>query len=210
MLAALVLDFDGLILDTETALLDAWERVHADHGQVYDRAGGHAVIGHSGMAYDPWAAFPVEHNREDLEQQFLKAHAKEITQRPILPGIIELLDAAAAANLALAVASNSPIEHVENHLTRLDLRDRFAVLATRDQVEEPKPAPDVYQLACRQFGVAPADCLAFEDSVPGHIAAHRAGLRVIVVPNPCTRGDDFPHAAQRLDSMAGFRLDDWL
>jgi putative hydrolase of the HAD superfamily len=145
-----------------------------------------------------------------LEQQFLKAHAKEITQRPILPGIIELLDAAAAANLALAVASNSPIEHVENHLTRLDLRDRFAVLATRDQVEEPKPAPDVYQLACRQFGVAPADCLAFEDSVPGHIAAHRAGLRVIVVPNPCTRGDDFPHAAQRLDSMAGFRLDDWL
>lgn len=210
MLAALVLDFDGLILDTETALLDAWERVHTAHGQVYDRAGGHAVIGHSDIPYDPWAAFPAGYDRAELEQEFLQAHYDEITQRPILPGVLDLLDAAAEAGLKLAVASNSPIEHVEGHLTRLGLRNRFAALATRDQVTQPKPAPDVYQLACRLLEVDPTDCLAFEDSVPGHLGAHRAGLRVIVVPNPCTQDDDFPHAARRLTSMAEFQLADWL
>ncbi len=207
MLAALILDFDGLILDTETPLLDSWERVHAEHGLIYDRAKGHNIIGHSDIPYDPWEAFPENHDRTKLEVTFERVKNEIVLRQPILPGIIKLLDAAKHASLKLGISSNSHHDHVEGHLERLGLHDRFATFACRDDVTHPKPAPDVYQLACSQLDIEPGAAAAFEDSVPGHVAAHQAGLRVVVVPNPSTRQYDFKHAAQRLSSMAEFDLD---
>lgn len=206
MLTALILDFDGLILDTETPLLDSWERVHADHGLVYDRAKGHNIIGHSDVFYDPWEAFPASQDRADLESQFEQVKEQIVRQQPILPGIVDLLDAAQNASLRLGIASNSDHQHVEGHLQRLGLIDRFATIACRDDVANPKPAPDVYQLVCTQLGTEARAAIAFEDSVPGHLAAHLAGLPVVVVPNPSTRQYEFEHAHQRLHSMAEFNL----
>ncbi|GAB5560619.1 MAG: HAD family hydrolase [Synoicihabitans sp.] len=207
MLAALILDFDGLILDTETPLLDSWERVHADHGFVYDREKGHNIIGHSDVYYDPWEAFPADHDRAQLEAEFERVKESIVRQQPILPGITNLIDAADHASLNLGIASNSNHDHVEGHLYRLGLHGRFATFACRDDVTHPKPAPDVYQLACSQLGIAPGAALAFEDSVPGHLAAHRAGLPVVVVPNPSTRQYEFEHARKRLESMEEFDLE---
>ncbi len=207
MLAALILDFDGLILDTETPLLESWERVHIDHGLVYDRAKGHNIIGHSDVFYDPWEAFPQDHDRTDLESQFDEVKQQIVRQQPILPGIIDLLDAAKKASLRLGIASNSDHHHVEGHLQRLGLMDRFEKIICRDDVVNPKPAPDVYQLACSRLGIETRAAIAFEDSVPGHVAAHQAGLPVVVVPNPSTRQYEFEHAHQRLHSMAEFNLE---
>lgn len=210
MLAALILDFDGLILDTETPLLDSWECVHSDHGLIYDRAKGHQIIGHSDIPYDPWEAFPADVDRTKLEANFERIKTEIVRRQPILPGIVELLDAAKNASLRLGIASNSDHNHVEGHLQRLDLLDRFSVIACRDDVTSPKPAPDVYQLACSKLNIEPQTAVAFEDSVPGHIAAHRAGIPVIVVPNPSTRQYEFVHATQRLDSMGNFDLNSFI
>ena len=207
MLAALILDFDGLILDTETPLLDSWERVHADHGLLYDRAKGHNIIGHSDIPYDPWASFSDGHDRDKLEAQFEQIKQEIVLQQPILPGIIDLLNAAERKSIRLGIASNSGHGHVEGHLERLGLRERFEVITCRDDVVNPKPAPDVYQLACARLGIQAGAAVAFEDSVPGHVAANRAGLSVVVVPNPSTRQYEFGHAHQRLDSMAEFDLE---
>ncbi len=204
--AALVLDFDGLILDTETPLLDSWEYVHHRHGLTYDRAKGHNIVGHSGVFYDPWEAFPEDQDRGQLEAEFEQVKTEIILRQPILPGVVELLDAAQASGMILGVASNSTHDHVDSHLKRLKLFDYFAATTCRDDVSAPKPAPDVYLLACERLGVAPAEAMAFEDSVPGHLAAHRAGLSVVVVPNPSTRHYDFPHALERIDSLADFDL----
>lgn len=202
MVAALVLDFDGLILDTETPLLDAWAHVHAELGLTFDRNQGLAIIGHHGVPFDPWNAVPAGVDRRQLEQRFFDHKEALIAGQPVLPGVVALLDYAAAAGVPLAVASNSHHAHVDRHLQRLGLLDRFAAIVCREDVPHGKPAPDPYLAACRQLGVDPAAAVGFEDSVPGHEAAHAAGLTVVAVPNPSTRGCHFPLAHLRLDSLA--------
>lgn len=204
--AALIFDFDGLILDTETPLLDAWDQVHRQHGLTYDRAKGHTIIGHSGVYYDPWEAFPDDADRAALESQFDAIKSAIIVQQPVLPGVKTLLDQARETGIPVGVASNSTHPHVDGHLERLGLRPNFGAVVCREDVPHAKPAPDVYVEVCRQLGVDPADAIAFEDSAPGHLAAHRAGLTVVVVPNPSTRHVDFPYARQVLASLADFVL----
>lgn len=200
--SALVLDFDGLILDTETPLVDAWSAVHDDFGGRFDRARGEGIIGHVGIAFDPWEGLPPHLDRDHLHERFL-AHKNEIIlTQPILPGITALLEHARAAAIPLAVASNSPHVHVDTHLQRLGLWDTFSTVVCREDVTHGKPAPDLYLEACRRLKVDPATAIAFEDSVPGHQAAHAAGLRVVVIPNPCTTDHVFPHATRQLTTLA--------
>ena len=206
MPAALIFDFDGLILDTETPLIDAWDRVHQEHGLTFDRASGHQIIGHSGVAYDPWAAFTPSFNRQILETRFETVKDEIIIHQPILPGVEDLLATATVRGIPLGVASNSFHNHVDGHLARLGLSHFFKTVTCRDDVTNPKPEPDVYLEACHRLGVDPTACIAFEDSGPGHAAAAAAGITVVVVPNPSTRHDHFPHAERVLTSLAEFDL----
>jgi HAD superfamily hydrolase (TIGR01509 family) len=116
----------------------------------------------------------------------------------VRPGVVELLDAADAAGVGLAVASSSPEEWVVPHLERLGLRDRFAHVATRTDVggdpRRTKPAPDLYEIAVRRLDAAPGRSVALEDSLNGLAAAQAAGLRCVVVPGPVTVGLDFATA----------------
>ncbi len=202
MIRALILDFDGLILDTETPLLQAWSQVHEDAGLKFDVQAGQHIIGHSGVAYDPWAAFGPHADLVDLERRFQQHKERICAHQPILPGVQTLLDYAQAQKLPVAVASNSAHDHVDGYLARLGLTPFIQTTVCRDDVTAPKPAPDVYLAACASLGVDPAAALAFEDSPPGHLAAHAAGIRVVVVPNPSTQHYTFPHATLRLTSLA--------
>jgi beta-phosphoglucomutase-like phosphatase (HAD superfamily) len=106
------------------------------------------------------------------------------------------------------VATSARRPTAENHLGKAGLLDRFAAIATRDDVERTKPHPDVYIEAARRLGVAPERCIAFEDSNVGLEAAHAAGAMAFMVPDllqplPETRArcvDVLPdlHAALRL------------
>jgi beta-phosphoglucomutase-like phosphatase (HAD superfamily) len=120
---------------------------------------------------------------------------------------VDLVDAAAAAGLALAVASSSTRAWVEPHLEHFGLRDRFRVVRTRDDVARTKPAPDLFLAACEGLGVVPAEAVALEDSAHGATAAQAAGLRCVVVPNRLTRLSDLSHADLLVDSLADLRLD---
>lgn len=205
-LRGLIFDFDGLIVDTETAITLAWEEVHAEDGRTADRAVLHSVVGHEGVAVDLWQAYPLEQDRAGLEARFQKLARKRCEEAPVLPGVVELMEAAKAAGLRLAVASNSSHRHVDGHLKARGLWARFDVVVCRDDVARGKPAPDPYLLALEKLGLAAEDVVAFEDSVPGHEAAAAAGLRVVVVPNPVTGRDVFPQAVWRAGSMADVSL----
>ena len=99
------------------------------------------------------------------------------------PGVVELLDFLAGRGLPLAVATSAGRATAEHHLGQAGLLDRFAALATRDDVERAKPHPDIYLEAARRLGVAPERCLAFEDSNIGLEAAHAAGAMAFMVPD---------------------------
>lgn len=202
MIKAMVLDFDGLIVDTETAYIDCWAELHAEHGLACRRDDAHAVVGHVGVEFDPWAGFGQDCDRASLERECRERARARTSLQPILPGVQELLGAAREAGIALGVASNSSRSYVEAHLERLKLRPFFAAVRGFDDVPRGKPEPDVYQAVMKALHVAPAASIAFEDSVPGHLAAKQAGLHCVVVPNPSTAHCEFLRADLILPTLA--------
>lgn len=206
-LRGLIFDFDGLIVDTETATLEAWCQVHEEDGHAADPRVLHAVVGHVGVVADLWTAYPPSHDRAQLAARFLDYTRQRCFRAPVLPGVLTLLDAARASDLRVAVASNSSHRHVEGHLAERGLLDRFSAIVCREDVPRGKPAPDLYLEALVRLGLSARDVVAFEDSLPGHQAAAAADLRVVVVPNPSTAGDVFAHAAWRVTSMTEVTLE---
>ncbi len=206
MIRALIFDFDGLVLDTETALIDAYGDVHRDHGLAFDRALFTRGVGHADFAFDPWSGFGPVADRDALETKrraFILARNNELAA---LPGVVALLDQAVQAGLRVGLASNSGHPHVEGHLERLGLLDRFEFIACREDVASPKPEPDLYRLVLGHFGIRARDAVAFEDSHTGALAARRAGVWVVAVPNASTGHHDFSPADLRVASLADCRL----
>jgi putative hydrolase of the HAD superfamily len=205
-LRGLIFDFDGLIVDTETATLEAWREVHATDGFEADPRVLHAAVGHVDIVADLWRAYPPGHDRDALAARFLESTRRRCREAPVLPGVVPLLDAAQAAGLRLAVASNSSHRHVDAHLAARGLLARFATVVCREDVPRGKPAPDLYLAALDRLGLRADEAVAFEDSLPGHEAAAAAGLRVVVVPNPSTAGDVFTRATWRARSLVEVTL----
>jgi HAD superfamily hydrolase (TIGR01509 family) len=116
------------------------------------------------------------------------------------------MDQAKAAALRIGLASNSSHSHVGGHLTRLGLAERFDFIACREDVTSPKPEPDLYRLVLNHFAIRGHEAIAFEDSHTGTLAAKRAGLWVVAVPNISTGHHDFGHVNLRIPSLAHCRL----
>ena len=208
MIRALVFDFDGLILDTESSLIGAYADVHAAHNVPFDEAHFLRSVGHADYAFDPWHAFEKRADRVALETARRARNRAREEHLPILPGVIALLDAARAADLRVALASNSPHVHCDRHLARLGLLDRFAFVACREDVASPKPEPDLYKLVLNQFGLRGHEAVAFEDSHTGSLAAKRAHLWCVAASNPSTAHHDFAHVDLRVNSLAEVTLDE--
>jgi HAD superfamily hydrolase (TIGR01509 family) len=208
MIRALIFDFDGLILDTETALIDAYGDVHGAHGVSFDKALFTRSVGHADYAFDPWRGFGPEADRVRLEAERQAFIRERNRSQAILPGVMELIDAGRQAGLPIGLASNSEHPHVEGHLARLGLLSRFSFIACREDVPAPKPEPDLYRLVLERFGVRGHEAIAFEDSHTGTLAAKRAGLWVVAVPNASTGHHDFGSADLLVESLADCRLAD--
>ncbi|WP_372790893.1 HAD family hydrolase [Paraconexibacter sp.] len=182
---AVVFDNDGLLLDTEVAWTRAEVTLFARRDRTFTDAHKRDIIGSSRavaaaklerMLELPGQGFALMDELHDLVME------EALAGCPPRPGAIELLDALAAAGRPVALASNSSREFVERTLTVGGVRDRFEIVISADDVEHPKPAPDLYLEACSRLGVDPARSLALEDSPPGVRSAYAAGLYVIGVP----------------------------
>jgi HAD superfamily hydrolase (TIGR01509 family) len=213
-IAAVVFDFDGLVLDTETPVYEAWCSVFDAHGcgpltlEEWSAEVGtdgaldlvHMMQTRATRAVDVGAMHDARRRHRDALLE------RETT----LPGVEQWLDDARDAGFGLAIASSSPHEWVHGHLTRLGLRDRFGHLSCRDEVVPGKPAPDVYLRACDALGVAPHNAIAVEDSPNGIAAAKAAGMRCVAVPNRITAALDFGAADLVVTSLADVTLGDAL
>ncbi|WP_033342464.1 HAD family hydrolase [Catenuloplanes japonicus] len=208
---ALIFDFDGLLMDTETTLLDSWRAEWQRHGLKLDPAGFFADHGGdvSESRYAALAAAVGAHYDREVSHRRRQEHRLALNAALVpAPGVRAWLDRAAALHLRLAVASSSPLPHVGALLDQAGLRDRFEVLATGDEVPAHKPDPAVYLLALRKLGLGPASALAFEDTPHGVAAAQAAGLRCVAVPNPHADHARFGAADLLLTSAADLTLDD--
>ena len=133
-----------------------------------------------------------------------------ILAEPLLPGIVQHVDAARSLGLKVGVASSSTRDWVRGHLERLGILDRFDCIRCRDDVIHAKPEPDLYLAVLDCLEVSATEALAIEDSPNGVIAAKRAGLRCVAIPNPITARLDLSQADLLLQSLAEVTLPDLL
>jgi len=193
ILAALVFDFDGLIVDTENPGFISWEEVYQEFGATLAIDDWRHATGYVG-GFDP--AIHLEQilgRRLDWSQLMPKREARnwELTlQAKTLPGIEQLLLSARERRLRVGVASNSENGWVEGGLRRLGLRDYVDTVVSRDMVMNPKPAPDIYLKTVQTLQVEPSHAVALEDSEPGCRAAKRAGLKAVAIPNRFSERQD--------------------
>jgi putative hydrolase of the HAD superfamily len=136
----------------------------------------------------------------------LKHRARVFDDMDVMPGVREIMLEGAARGWRIGVASSSPMSWVFGHLRSHGLDAWVETMRTGEDGVPLKPAPDLYQLACRDLGADPARSLAFEDSATGVRAALAAGLHVIAVPNRITQHHDLSGAHSVVKSLQGFRL----
>jgi HAD superfamily hydrolase (TIGR01509 family) len=208
---ALIFDFDGLLMDTETTLLESWRWEWRRHGLELPPAGFFADHGGdiSELRYAALAAaVGAAYDRDDSHRRRQAYRLELNTALTPAPGVVAWLDRAGELGLRTAVASSSARPHVAGMLERAGLLGRFEALATGDEVDAHKPDPAVYRLALRRLGLDPGLALAFEDTPHGVAAARAAGLRCVAVPNPHADPDRFGAAELLLTSAAELTLDE--
>jgi HAD superfamily hydrolase (TIGR01509 family) len=208
---ALIFDFDGLILDTEVPIYEAWQENYAAHGQELALEDYVGCVGSDFHRFDPKLHLeslhrdPVDWDHWDVERERRALEIVNSLTDP-MPGVLEILQEAVESNLPCAVASSSPRSWVEPHLERIGLRHYFLLTRCVDDVERPKPSPELFLAAAEGLGITPEESLVFEDSVNGLVAATAAGMRCVSVPNRVTAALDFTGCALRVGSLADVNL----
>jgi HAD superfamily hydrolase (TIGR01509 family) len=207
-LRALLFDFDGLVLDTESTEFRAWSELYERHGHRFELERWAAAIG-TLQGFDP---------EEHLASLGTVIEAEELLAREqrnldlcdleeLRPGVAELLREAEGRGIATAIVSSSSEEWIKRHLDARGLRRRFGtvVCANRDAARA-KPRPDLYLEALDRLGVRADEAIAFEDSPNGIAAATAARIFTVACPNPITAQLDLSRADLVVDSLAGLTI----
>jgi len=191
--AAVVLDMDGTLLDTESIYIRTFLETSTALGYPLPEAFLHTLVGLPGTDFQAklrahlGEEFPyAEHRRQYLirRTEIMDAGIQ------IKPGALELLDHLEANGIPMAIATAATRANAEENLRRTGLLPRFRVLLTRDDVPNSKPKPDLFLHAAAGIGIAPELCLAVEDSHNGVRAAHAAGMMTVMVPDIVAATDE--------------------
>ena len=206
MIKALIFDFDGLIIDSESPEFEAWHELFAEYGRELGLELWADLVGRPPTHFDLYGYFckhidpviEVEKLRQDRRARVI---ALTITQ-PILPGVEEYLQSATALGLRIGLASSSTRDHVRGHLHRLKLLDYFHSIRCFEDTDRHKPDPTPYLKVLEDLGAKADEAIALEDSPNGVAAAKAAGIFCVAVPNPITCRLPLEHADHRLASLA--------
>jgi HAD superfamily hydrolase (TIGR01509 family) len=211
MIRAIIFDFDGLILDTETPVYLSWRELYQRFGASlsFEEWGG--IIGTSAAEhFDPFdqleAQFGRPLDRVRLEAERRQRELAMVAEEALLPGVQDYLAEARGMSLRLGVASSSSRDWVMSHLGDRGLLSYFEVVHTADDVERTKPDPALFLLTLESLGVEAGEAFVLEDSPNGVTAAQRAGIFCVAVPNSLTRLLSLDHADLRLESLTEMSL----
>ena len=186
-IAAVVLDMDGLMLDTEPIYKVAWQQASLELGFDLDDLTYSTLIGRPNEDCEAvlLAHFGPRFPMAQFRSRWPALWRAVVQERgvPHKSGLLELLMFLDAQQIPTAIATSSDADYTEFSLRSAGLAGRFRVIVTRDQVAHGKPAPDTYIEAARRLGQDTADCMALEDSDAGVLAACAAGMAALCVPD---------------------------
>ncbi|MHC4994895.1 MAG: HAD family hydrolase [Planctomycetota bacterium] len=216
MIDAIIFDFDGVILDTETPLYETWAGLYAEFGHDLPVELWHACLGRADNHFD-FHAHLVELvgdrgvDVDELEREVIIGKKRErslkiINAKPVMAGVIERAQEAKAMGMGVGVCSSSSRSWVGGHLERLGVREHFQAMVVREDTPVHKPKPDPYLHAAERLGVTPERTLVFEDTPNGIKAAKAAGMYCVALPNDMTRPLDLTHADLIVEDLGGVGL----
>lgn len=206
----LIFDLDGVITDTAELHYRAWQRLADEEGLPFDRHANEALRGISrreslrivlgGRDVSETVASELMRRKNTYYRESLQS----LTPADILPGSLELIDAAKERGLEVAVASAS--RNAREVLDRLGIASRFDAVCDGNSAAAPKPAPDLFLVAATALHLEPRHCVVFEDAADGIAAAHAAGMRAVGI-GPVER---VGRAEMVVEGLAAARLDEIL
>lgn len=208
---ALIFDFDGIIINTEAVEVEDWRKELEEVGLLFELDAYLETIGTNGPAIQYPARMLADLPEETRTfEQIMEEHNMRSIEAgldlPPLDGVMDLLNRAEEAGILLAIGSSSQNHWVYTLLNGLRIQHRFDTIVTFDDVEYPKPDPDIYLKVLENLDVKPENALVLEDSYNGALAAQRAGIRVVAVPTQLTAHFDFDIAEEVLGSLAELDL----
>ena len=180
--AALLFDIDGTLVDTDRLHLEAFNQIFGPLGYSFDHARFKAELQGFAMASIMerfLSAHPPARQREIMEEK--EATFRRLAQAGLepMPGLIALLDEAAASGLPLVAVTNAPRQNAELMLGALGIRDRFKTVILGDELKHGKPHPLPYLEGLRYLDARPEFSVAFEDSASGVTSASSAGILTV-------------------------------
>ena len=214
MIRALVLDFDGLILDTESPMRTSWMEIYEEAGLHVTEEEWASLLGASAdpqEAYDLLEAHldrPID--RSALHKQRLRRELVLLEREVPMPGVFGMVRDARQLGLLLGVASSSERDWVHGHLARHGLLDSFDAIVCAEDVESTKPSPDLYLCVLETLGIRADQAIAFEDSQHGVASAQAAGIFCVAVPNRVTRCLGFEGADLVVSALSERTLQQYL
>ena len=193
MLKALIFDFDGLILDTETPEVLVWQSIYREHGFELPVNEWEKTIGGYGISTFDAAEHLALLSQGRLEPASMRTRYRResdllIHASEIMPGVVNLIEQAREQGVQVAIGSSSPHSWVDTHAKRLGIFHYFKHIICQDDVApgRTKPNPDIYLKALEMLKVQNTEAVVFEDSLNGVEAARRAKIFVVAAPNPLT------------------------
>ena len=214
MIKAVIFDMDGVLIDSEPF----WQESEID---VFGRAGlaltREMCLQTMGLRVDEVVEY--WRRRRDfgeapagsLEDSIIGGVVERILSQGVAKeGAAEALEFFRGRGVRVALASSSAYRLISAVTERLGLAESFDCVYSAEEEEYGKPHPGVYLTTARRLGVAPAECLAVEDSLNGVLAAKAARMKCVAVPEPAQRRDPrFAIADVVLDSLAGVNTETW-
>ncbi|KAB7704083.1 HAD-IA family hydrolase [Bacillus aerolatus] len=210
MIKAVIFDFDGLILDTETAWYEAYKETMGFYKSDLPLEHFVKCIGTDDTELHKFFKEQLGESCsiEEIEARAKSIHKVKMKTSEAREGVKDYLEEAKKVGYKIALASSSTKEWVTHYLGELGLLNYFEVIITGDTVDKVKPAPDLYLKAIEVLNIHPTEAVAFEDSLNGLQAALAAGLKCVIVPNPVTEALAFENHHLRLKSMVEKSLTD--
>ncbi|MCI0763352.1 HAD family hydrolase [Bacillus sp. TL12] len=200
---AIIFDFDGLIVDTETIWFQSFQEVMREYGGELPLEEFAKCIGTTDEVLYTYIEQQLKEkfNKTLLEEKVSAVHQEKMKIPVAREGVKEYLEEAKSLGVRIGLASSSSRKWVVGFLEDLGLREYFEVIKTKEDVEKVKPDPALYLAAIEELEIDSSEAVVFEDSVNGLKAAIAAGLKCVVVPNEVTKTLQFENHDLRLESM---------